>query len=215
MGASAREQAGEHVYAHVHAADAGASADVDTHADARTHAAAGSDGQEGEQRPDETHETTRGQAVKSAKDVSEELSSTDGVLSGQALATNGGAPSPGNAAELDEAWLAALLERHTDVEHVCMSWHISVEDFKSLAREVLAQWRFTDTTHSNDADKRRHLVNTINLKLQNRKALRNDSTDIYCNGASGYQSRRSALAEQIMQQLAHYDQDEPDISGNY
>lgn len=62
-----------------------------------------------------------------------------------------------------------FLSNKIDVEAFCINNHISVDDLKKMAGEILVEWKLTDQSHDTRAGAKRHLINQIRIKLSKKR----------------------------------------------
>lgn len=62
-----------------------------------------------------------------------------------------------------------FLSNTTDVEAFCMNNHISVEQLRKMADEILTEWKLINQTHESKSDAKRHLINQIRIKLSKKR----------------------------------------------
>lgn len=62
-----------------------------------------------------------------------------------------------------------FLSSRSDVEAFCMSNHISPEELRRVADEILVEWKLTNQTHPTKSDAKRHLINQIRIKLAKKR----------------------------------------------
>ena len=62
-----------------------------------------------------------------------------------------------------------FLSNTTDVEAFCMNNHISVEQLRKMADEILTEWKLINQTHESKSDAKRHLINQIRIKLAKKR----------------------------------------------
>ena len=70
--------------------------------------------------------------------------------------------------------LNEMLQSGIVVEQFCKNEGITVEQFEELAREVIFDWKLTDTTHVSEQDMKRHLLSTIRIIKDKRNLVSND-----------------------------------------
>ena len=62
-----------------------------------------------------------------------------------------------------------FLSGRSDVEAFCMSNHISPDELRRVAGEILVEWKLTNQTHPTKSDAKRHLINQIRIKLAKKR----------------------------------------------
>lgn len=86
---------------------------------------------------------------------------------------------------IHERIVNSLLEKTTALNQFCLQNGINVDEFTAIAHEVVNDWDLQGTTHNDGNDAQRHLLNTIRIKLKERK--RNG------NNRSTYEEQRDKL----------------------
>ena len=82
-----------------------------------------------------------------------------------------------NNIELDSRKiLSDMLTSGVVIEGFCMTEGITVKQFEQLAKEVINDWELTKEHHNSENDLRRHLLNTVRLKIREKKLV-GDSLD--------------------------------------
>lgn len=59
-----------------------------------------------------------------------------------------------------------MLTSGVAIEGFCMTEGITVKQFEQLANEVINDWELTKEHHNSENDLRRHLLNTVRLKIR-------------------------------------------------
>ena len=70
--------------------------------------------------------------------------------------------------------LNEMLQSGIVVEQFCKNEGITVKQFEELAREVIFDWKLTDTTHVSEQDTKRHLLSTIRIIKDKRNLVSAD-----------------------------------------
>ncbi len=74
----------------------------------------------------------------------------------------------------EEEILLKILSSGNVIEQFCKNERITVEQFQELAREVIFDWKLTGTTHVSEHDTKRHLLNTIRIKIKSNNIVSAD-----------------------------------------
>ena len=91
---------------------------------------------------------------------------------GGARAREGKPPGSSSRCLTDDELLALWFppgRANKDAEAMCMQWGITVGVLRTVAEEVLRDWRLTGKTHTDRSDQRRHFLTLIRKKLNQRK----------------------------------------------
>ncbi|MBD5202925.1 MAG: hypothetical protein HDS81_06420 [Bacteroidales bacterium] len=65
-----------------------------------------------------------------------------------------------------EEFLDQFFSATSVVESFCMSNHVTVDELRTIATSILAEWKLGDVSHNTIKDAKRHLVNQARIKIQ-------------------------------------------------
>ena len=65
-----------------------------------------------------------------------------------------------------EEFLDQFFSATSVVESFCMSNHVTVDELRTIATSILAEWKLGDVSHNTLKDAKRHLVNQARIKIQ-------------------------------------------------
>lgn len=107
-------------------------------------------------------------------------------------------------------------KRRATLEQICASRKFgSLDNFRQLAREVLAEWEITEEHHSSLSEARRHLINQcskkLNLQSKNTQNLYNNGKTAISRADAEQKRRDDEFAEFIRQNLARPSEPEHEL----
>lgn len=65
-----------------------------------------------------------------------------------------------------EEFLDQFFSAASVIESFCMSNHVTVDELRTIATSILAEWKLGDVSHNTLKDAKRHLVNQARIKIQ-------------------------------------------------
>lgn len=102
--------------------------------------------------------------------------------------------------------LDELLSSTATVEAICKNEGVTFQEFKAAAEAVLSEWAYTEPEHTSESDARRHLLNTIRIKIRESKNKQNGTARTINGNRKAEQDQLAAgYAAVIARRLAEDD----------